>query len=150
MRIIIYLLTWTKSHARNAFILLFFLYQVEVRKVSESRTRRAIEFSARKNTWSNQRRKRRQAENNNNGGGGPPSHLDDQPPASKKMKVLAEVAGGEEEEFLLKGLLALGPGESSDDPENPTFILQMQWIEGGQGRESVNQILQYLKNHLFR
>jgi hypothetical protein len=48
-----------------------------------------------------------------------------------------------DENFCLKGLLLL------EERDTDSIKLQMQWIEGGLGRESINQILQYMKNHLF-
>ena len=118
---------------------------MEIRKVSESKTRRAVEFIARENTWSNQRRKRREESKR------PSQQPHDQPPESKKMKVedgseaAAAMNNGAQtrHDFYLKCLLLVG--ETGDS----AVSLQIQWIEGGLARESVNQVLQYLKNHLF-
>nr|CAG4649257.1 EOG090X04JL [Scapholeberis mucronata]SVE93559.1 EOG090X04JL [Scapholeberis mucronata] len=112
--------------------------KISLRKLKESKTRKAIEFTAKENTWSNQRRKRREEKRRSADNQQSP---DDQPePKKAKMENGVE---HKEPEFCLKGLLLL----VETDPNSVT--LQMQWLEGGSGRESINQILQYMKNHLF-
>lgn len=117
---------------------------MEIRKVSESKTRSAVEFIARQNTWSKQRQKRREEMRQST------SVSQDDQPEPKKRKVeseSSEVATRPEEQqhkndFNLKALMLV-------EESNSTISLQIQWIEGGEGRESTNQVLQYLKNHLF-
>jgi len=96
-----------------------------VKKSCESETMSLLMFTARSNTWTHERRKRR-AEEKKSG--------NDQPEA-KKMKI--------DSEFCLKGSLRVRKTEQS------TIVVQLDWIEGGSGRESMNQIMQYLKNHLL-
>ena len=108
---------------------------MEIRKVTDSKSKRAIEFIARENTWSNQRRKRRGEKRVDN----------EDEPESKKAKIEEGTARPiqEESNFFLKGLLLV------EEKDSESISLQMQWIEGGLMRESMNQILQYMKNHLF-
>ena len=119
------------------------LQQMEIRKVSESKTRSAVEFIARQNTWSKQRQKRREEMRQST------SVSQGDQPEPKKMKVESEstdaVAKPEEQKNTVFHLKALVLVEES----NTIITLQIQWIEGGEGRESTNQVLQYLKNHLF-
>nr|CAG4643145.1 EOG090X04JL [Ilyocryptus agilis] len=112
--------------------------KMEIRKGDENKTRRAVEFIARENTWSHQRRKRREEKRHS---------LSDEPSEPKKPKIEEEqpesTAETSKQEFFLKGLLSL------EETKPNTISILMQWVEGGSGRESVNQILQFLKNHLF-
>lgn len=116
--------------------------------MSESKTRRAVEFTARENTWSNQRRKRREESKR------PCQPCDaDQSPESKKMKVedghSIELAPKSSDNATATAPLCLKCLLAVTQTNESLISLQIQWIEGGLGRESVNQILQYLKNHLF-
>lgn len=96
-----------------------------------------MEFISKENTWSNQRRKKREEKRR-------ASVENDGEPELKKSKIDIEVTNKQEaQSFYLKGLLLL------EETDSETITLQMQWIEGGLGRESINQILQYMKNHLF-
>lgn len=76
-------------------------------------------------------------------------HATDSLPEMKRPKMDSEITDmqvidkEDASKFCLKGLLLLE--ESSSD----VITLLIQWIEGGLGRESMNQILQYMKNHLF-
>lgn len=91
---------------------------------------KSIELIARKNTWSHQRRKRRENKRE-----------DDNSPESKKAKL--DEASKLEEPYFLKGLLRLHENDS-------VITMYMHWIEGGVGKDSMNQILQYLVNNLFK
>jgi len=91
---------------------------------------RSIDFTARKNTWSHQRRKRRENI----------KHEDGDSPECKKAK-LDETS--KTEDYFLKGLLRLHEHDS-------VITMYMYWIEGGIGRDSINQVLQYLVNKLFK
>nr|CAG4641621.1 EOG090X04JL [Eurycercus lamellatus] len=74
--------------------------KMEIRKVSESKIRRAVEFIAKENTWSNQRRKRREEKR-------PPCQQEDvQQPEPKKMKVdgVETAIKTQQEDFFLKGV----------------------------------------------
>lgn len=116
--------------------------QIEVRKVNKKKKNggvesKAVEFIAKENTWSNQRRKRREEKRRT-------SLENDDQPELKKSKIDTEVTNEQKAQtFYLKGLLLL------EETDSETITLHMQWIEGGLGRESINQILQYMKNHLF-
>ena len=116
---------------------------MEIRKVSESKTRSAVEFIARQNTWSKQRQKRREEMRQTT------SVSQGDQPEPKKRKVESESSDGatksEKQQNDFNSLKALVLVEESSS----TISLQVQWIEGGEGRESTNQVLQYLKNHLF-
>lgn len=111
---------------------------MEIRKVKERKDRKAVEFIAKENTWSNQRRKQREE-----------NRIAKQiceEPEPKKSKIDLDPPGQDKSHsFCLKGLLLVEETETDKD----VISLQMQWIEGGLGRESINQILQYMKNHLF-
>ena len=88
------------------------------------------------NTWSNQRRKQREGKRN--------ADKVCEQPEPKKAKVDEHLLDTPKDlTFCLKGLLLL------EETDTDSIKLQMQWIEGGSGRESINQILQYMKNHLF-
>nr|CAG4636937.1 EOG090X04JL [Ceriodaphnia reticulata]SVE72878.1 EOG090X04JL [Ceriodaphnia reticulata] len=88
--------------------------KMEIRKVTENKSKRAVEFIARENTWSNQRRKRREGK----------QIVEDQP-ESKKKKIDEEAANQAEEQssFFLKGLLLV------EEKDSECISLQMQWIE---------------------
>ncbi len=108
--------------------------QMEIRKVTENKSKRAVEFIARENTWSNQRRKRREEKR----------IAEDQPEQKRKKTNEGNASQAQEQSsFFLKGLLLV------EEKDSECISLQMQWIEGGLLRESINQILQYMKNHLF-
>ena len=113
-----------------------FANQMEIRKIKDKKDKKAIEFIARENTWSNQRRKQREGKRN--------ADKVCEQPESKKAKIDEHLLDTQKDlTFCLKGLLLL------EETDTDSIKLQMQWIEGGSGRESINQILQYMKNHLF-
>ena len=97
-----------------------------MKSISESKNKQILEFTARENTWSHQRRKRREDKQNDI-------------PQPKKQKLEGEKPS---EDFFLKGLLHLQLSDS-------VITLYIHWLDGGSGRESINQILLYLKNNLF-
>jgi hypothetical protein len=111
-------------------------FQMEIRKIKDKKDKKAIEFIARENTWSNQRRKQREGKRN--------SDQACQQPEFKRAKIDGcPLELQKDQNFCLKGLLLL------EETNTESITLQMYWIEGGSGRESINQILQYMKNHLF-
>ena len=92
----------------------------------------AVELTAEKNTWTHQRRKRRQK----------CSEISE--PETKKVKIDENVREERSSlDFHLTGSLRVRMTDQS------VISLQLDWIKGGLGRESMNQILQYLKNRLF-
>nr|SVE74124.1 EOG090X04JL [Daphnia barbata] len=110
--------------------------KMEFRKVKDKKDKKAVEFIARANTWSNQRRKLREGKRLLEQGS-------DQPQA-KKAKIDSDThVQQKERSFYLKGLILV------EETGKDSISLQLQWIEGGLGRESMNQILQYMKNNLF-
>nr|SVE83602.1 EOG090X04JL [Daphnia pulex] len=110
--------------------------KMEIRKIKDKKDKKAIEFVARENTWSNQRRKQREGKRN--------SDQACEQPESKRAKIDGcSLELQKDQNFCLKGLLLL------EETNTESIQLQMYWIEGGSGRESINQILQYMKNHLF-
>lgn len=117
---------------------------MDTRKVSDGKTRKAVEFVAKENTWSNQRRRRREEQR----------LASDPQPEAKKSKIESPHVDSNRinedtpaitkiDHFHLKGLILLT--STAED----RIALQIQWLEGGSGRESIHQILQYLKNRLF-
>lgn len=109
---------------------------MEIRKVKEKKDRKAVEFIAKENTWSNQRRRQREEKRIANQGF--------EQPELKKAKIdAATLEQQNNHKFRLKGLLLV------EETDADFISLQLQWIEGGLGRESMNQILQYMKNHLL-
>ena len=107
---------------------------MEYKKAKESKNSYAIEFVAKRNTWANQRRLRREEKSSHCANG----LTDAQEPEKKRVKM----DPGNEFSPPLRGLVLLQNTDS-------VIKLQMEWLEGGHGRESVHQIMQYIKNNLF-
>lgn len=108
---------------------------MDIKKLNKNKSSHSLEFVAKENTWSNQRRKRREE-----------NRIASSEPEQKKAKLEHEATKSVQEQptFYLKGLLLLEETSSAE-----SITLHIQCIEGGLGRESINQILQYMKNHLF-
>ena len=88
---------------------------------------KCLEFTARKNTWSHQRRKRREEQHHE----------------SERKKPKLDDSSSTDTSFCLKGSFQL---HETDE----LITLHMNWVEGGTGRDSINQILQYLINNLLK
>lgn len=120
---------------------------MQVKGKSQTASRFVVEFAAKENTWSNQRRKRREEKRRSSD---PPAVVDQpsaEEPEPKKAKLDIETVDvpNENNNFFLKGLVIV---EKTPEDDN-AITSYIQWLEGGSGRESINQILQYLKNNLF-
>ena len=119
---------------------------MEVKTIEDANNMSVLEFIALQNTWTHQRRKRRHEQITcevklNKDEEVTETYVSE----SKKIKldVSIEEDNHEPSDFKLKGCLRV---RKSDEM---LILLQLEWIEGGLGRESMNQILQYLKNCLF-
>nr|CAG4646188.1 EOG090X04JL [Macrothrix elegans] len=117
--------------------------EVEFKEIMTVRGGRAVGFFARQNTWSHQRRKRREAMKRLSSSlegaeAEPPNKI----PKLEDGNAEPQKTNGEKSSFNLKGDLVVQKIEEE-------ISVLLQWESGGQGRESLNQILQYLKNKLF-
>jgi len=109
---------------------------MEIRKIKDKKDKKAIEFIARENTWSNQRRKQREGKRT-------ADQVCEQSESKRARIDDYPLELQRDQNFCLKGLLLI------EETNTESIKLEMCWVEGGLGRESINQILQYMKNHLF-
>ncbi|XP_059480387.1 U6 small nuclear RNA (adenine-(43)-N(6))-methyltransferase isoform X2 [Neocloeon triangulifer] len=128
---------YTVFNVTNTILEIFQCLQFTVKEngkpLYENSKKASYDVSARQNTWSNQRRKRREQKFSDNANA---------EPACKKLKleiVEPEPSTSSLEMLQFKFLVGIA---------DKKIFIKLTWCDGCLGRDSLHQILQYIKNAL--